>query len=121
MRKIYLPVLVACAALGILSCGNSVVTGLDAGLDDSCTVAADCAWGEITHEILSAADCPCLLGCPTLPESKTVVERRKAQYDALCTPGKDGKGALCPVDDCAYPPALACQAGHCVVGLDAGH
>jgi len=108
-------------ALVALACSSSPSVSTDAGPDDTCSVTADCAWGEIDHEILSAADCPCLLGCPHLVESKTVVNRRQAQYGSLCTPDKDGQGNPCPIDDCAMPPALECNAGRCAVAqVDGG-
>ena len=63
----------------------------------------------------------CLFGCPYLPLSKTTVDRRNAQYKALCTPGKDGSGKTCPVDDCAPPKAITCVDHKCVAGSpDAG-
>ena len=97
---------------GGTSSGTTTVTG--SGPYDTCTAASDCAWGEIDHEILSPSDCPCILGCPYLPLSKTTVERRNAQYMALCKPNVDGHGNPCPVDDCVTPPALACSGGKCV-------
>lgn len=80
----------------------------------ACSVANDCTWGEIDHEILSSTDCPCLLGCPYLPLSKTTVDRRTAQYNSLCTPGVDGHGNPCGVDDCAGPPPIVCNGGQCM-------
>ena len=117
----------ALAALVFLACGARVtVDGGDGGVSsggsagsggagayDACVTATDCAWGEIGHEILSSSDCVCLFGCPSIPLSKTTVERRMMQYDALCTPGKDGMGNPCPVDDCAGPGPIACNNGHC--------
>lgn len=115
------------AVVALVACGNTVtVNGSGGGVSttsgsststgpvDACMVPADCAWGEIDHEILSPADCPCLFGCPHIPLSTTTVARRNAQYQQLCKPGVDGQGNPCPVDDCATPGALACQAGKCV-------
>ncbi len=115
----------ALAALVVAACGARVtVDGGDGGVSsggsdggvayDACTTATDCAWGEIDHEILSSSDCVCLLGCPSFPLSQATVNRRQMQYDALCTPGKDGMGNPCPVDDCAGPGPIACTGGHCV-------
>jgi hypothetical protein len=80
----------------------------------TCTVAADCAWGEIAKDILVATDCPCLLGCPSLIQNKTTIDRRAAQYKALCHPGTNGQGNPCPIDDCIMPPPLSCNGGVCV-------
>jgi hypothetical protein len=98
--------------------GSSSSSGAfsDAGVPgpyDTCSVAGDCGWGEIDHEILSPSDCICLFGCPYIPLSKVTVDRRTAQYNMFCTPGKDGQGNPCPVDDCAGPGPIACKAGHC--------
>ena len=102
------------AALAFFACGGSVtVPGVSPGPYDTCAAPTDCAWGEIDHEISSSSDCVCLFGCPHLPLSKATVDRRTAQYNAVCTPGTDGKGNPCPVDDCAAPPKLDCQAGKC--------
>jgi hypothetical protein len=87
----------------------------DAGPADYCEMPSDCVWGEIDEDIQTATDCPCLLGCPTHVMSMTTRDRRQAQYDALCTPGMDGMGNPCPVDDCIKPPALDCVANRCVV------
>jgi len=86
---------------------------VDAGPPNACTVASDCTWGEIDHEILSRADCICLLGCPHLEQNTATAARRMAQYQALCTPGRDANGNPCPVDDCVYLPALGCVGGFC--------
>ena len=119
-------------ALGIVACGGNVekqgngggggATGTSTttsttttvpGPYDACTTATDCGWTEIDHEIVTAADCPCLYGCPYIPLAKESVDRRAAQYQALCTPGVDGHGTACGIDDCALPGMLACQTGHC--------
>jgi hypothetical protein len=121
----------ACAALVLVACGGvTTLPGEDAGVTsggssgsggpyDTCSAPTDCAWGEINHEILSSSDCLCLFGCPSLPLSKTTFDRRNAQYKSLCTPGKDGKGNQCPVDDCAGPPEIACKNGKCVAAQPA--
>jgi hypothetical protein len=104
--------------------GNDASSALDSALppESQCNTSEDCAWGEINHEILTAKDCVCLLGCPYLPLSKTTVDRRAAQYKALCTPNQDGNGNPCPVDDCAGPPAIACNNHVCGAPIvDAGH
>jgi len=62
----------------------------------------------------------CLFGCPYIPLSKTTVDRRAAQYKALCTPGKDGKGNPCPVDDCAPLKDITCTNNKCVAGSPDG-
>jgi hypothetical protein len=140
--------LVLGAALAV-ACGGSVTSSTDAGSipdgggtnadgratpdsstpsdggtppqDTVCVTAADCAWGEIPHEILQPSDCICLFGCPYLPLSKTTVERRLKQHQALCDPSRDGKGQPCPVDDCITPPAIDCRAGVCSAPVkDAG-
>jgi hypothetical protein len=95
---------------GGASAGGSAGT---AGSDNACQQASDCAWGEISHEILSKADCVCLFGCPYLPQNRTTVERRRAQYNALCTPGQNGQGMPCPVDDCIDMPDLSCVNSVC--------
>ena len=87
---------------------------VDAGPPNACATASDCTFGEIDHEILSRADCICLFGCPFIAESKTTAARRMAQYQALCTPGRDATGNPCPIDDCALPPTLMCVNGGCV-------
>jgi hypothetical protein len=87
----------------------------DAGSVDteSCRVDTDCGFGEIDHEILRRADCPCLYGCPYLPLNTASIERRQSQYDALCEPSRNGMGQGCGIDDCASPPPAACVAGKC--------
>jgi len=80
---------------------------------DTCTVDTDCIWGEIPKEILSATDCICLYGCVYLPQTKVTASRRGDQYKALCSPGMDGKGQSCGIDDCAGPGAIACIDGAC--------
>lgn len=111
---------IACAALSFIACGGKVILANDdAGVSsggpyDTCSAPTDCAWGEIDHEILSSSDCVCLFGCPFIPLSKATVDRRKTQYAASCTPGEDGQGNPCGIDDCASPPQIDCQAGKCV-------
>ncbi len=84
------------------------------GSTTACNVQADCAWGEIDHEILTAADCPCLYGCPYIRSNRTTVDRRRQQYAARCTPGYDGQGHACGIDDCIMPPTLLCVQGECL-------
>lgn len=86
---------------------------IDAGPDNACTMASDCAWGEIDHEITQRSDCICLFGCPSIPQNRATVERRQAQYRMHCDPRVDGMGDPCPVDDCIAPPPLSCTAGAC--------
>jgi hypothetical protein len=99
--------------------GGSSSGAVDAGTDAApidttgCALATDCGFGEIDHEIQSASDCVCLFGCPYIPLNKTTIDRRNAQYKTHCTPGKDGNGQPCPVDDCASPPQPVCKAGKC--------
>lgn len=81
----------------------------DAGSVDRCETAADCAYGEIDHEIVKKSDCVCLYGCPYLPLNKTTVDRRKASYKALCDPRTDAKGQPCGIDDCVPLKAIACD------------
>jgi hypothetical protein len=78
-------------------------------------VASDCGYGEFAHDILSPSDCPCSFGCPFLPLLETTIQRRQAQYDALCNPRHDGQGNPCGVDDCVVPPPVTCRDGACVV------
>jgi hypothetical protein len=92
----------------------------DAGPVNSCNVPEDCAWGEIDREILAPTDCICLFGCPTLALNTETVERRQAQYSEHCTPGRDGEGNPCPVDDCLPPPALRCVDNICTASSDGG-
>lgn len=80
---------------------------------DKCTVAADCAWGEIDHEIAERKDCICLYGCPWLALSHETVTRRIAQHEKYCDASKDGNGNPCGIDDCAPRGALACEAMTC--------
>ena len=107
--------LAACGARVSAGGGGSTGTGSAGGSAayDACTTDAECGWGEIDHEIASSSDCPCLLGCPYLPLSAATIARRQAAYQSLCTPGQDGNGDPCPIDDCAGPPTIACIAGHC--------
>jgi hypothetical protein len=81
----------------------------------NCSAASDCTRSEIDHEIRSSADCVCLLGCPFTIMNVETADRRRAQYQALCTPGKNAQGQPCPVDDCALPAPLACIGQVCVV------
>ncbi len=101
---------------GRASGGASAVDGgaVDAGSPSACGVQTDCAWGEIDHEILGRADCPCLYGCPYLPLNRSTVERRRQQYDQLCDPNVDGQGRACGIDDCFMPPPLLCILGQCM-------
>lgn len=95
--------------------------GRDVGVDvppdianvRACQTSTDCAWGEIDHEIVRSTDCVCLLGCPMLVLNRVTVDRRQAQYRSLCTPGRDGMGNPCPIDDCSQPPPLVCRDGAC--------
>jgi len=118
----------AIAAIVLFACGTSVNTGTGGGAAtggssgtgvaaDACATAADCTWGEIDHEIITSSDCTCLYGCPYIPLSKTTVDRRQTQYQDLCTPGQDGQGNPCGIDDCALPPQIECQAGHCAAPM----
>jgi len=90
-------------------------TDVDTGGYGACTTADECGWGEIDHEILSAADCICLYGCPGYPLNRTTIERRRAQYEALCDPKVDGQGHPCGIDDCIEPPPIACVGGQCAL------
>ncbi len=74
-----------------------------------CENADDCTFTEIADEIRGTEDCPCLFGCPYLPVNEATAMRRQAAYDAMCTPGIDGDGNDCPVDDCAPPPTAICN------------
>lgn len=103
----------AAGAAGGGGCGAATAARPPAEPVDECTVAADCEWGEIDHEISSSCDCICLFGCPSLPLSKSTVERRNTQFHAVCTAGTDGSGRPCPVDDCVAPPPIACVNGRC--------
>jgi hypothetical protein len=82
-------------------------------MTDSCSSDADCTWGEISREIVMASDCPCLYGCPYLPQTKATVMRRSEQYKALCNALTNGNGQPCGIDDCAAPGAIACVDGKC--------
>ena len=79
----------------------------------ACQTSTDCVWGEIDHEIATRADCVCLYGCPMLVLNRVTVDRRRAQYQRLCTPGRDGMDQPCLVDGCAPPPPLVCRDGAC--------
>jgi hypothetical protein len=96
---------------GIPGSGGSPV---DAGDPSACSVQSDCAWGDIDREILSATDCPCRYGCPFVPLSRSTLDRRNAQYSALCSPMYDGQGHPCGIDDCISPPVLLCVQGECL-------
>jgi hypothetical protein len=87
--------------------------GARATADNACRADSECAIGEIGREILKPADCPCLLGCPYIPMNKTTLARRQAAYERLCKPGVNGAGHPCPIDDCAAPPKMICDAGVC--------
>lgn len=80
---------------------------------DACMMDSDCGFGEIEHEILSSSDCPCLLGCPFIPQNQETLARRRAQYMALCEPRRDGQGQPCPIDDCVQLPDGMCVDGTC--------
>jgi hypothetical protein len=83
------------------------------GSFDTCSVDTDCAWGEIRNEILKAKECPCLYGCPHIALAKSTIQRRAAQYEALCDPMHAGDGDICGIDDCAIPPRIGCNNGVC--------
>jgi hypothetical protein len=85
----------------------------DTGSTLACNAATDCGWTEIPHEIVTRTDCPCLFGCPMLIVNRATAARRMAQYNMLCTPGVDGMGRMCGVDDCAGPPMPVCRNGMC--------
>jgi hypothetical protein len=89
-----------------------------AGPYDTCTVDADCGFGEIRSELVRAEDCPCTYGCPFLPLGKPTIERRQSQYEALCDPRQNGSGEDCGIDDCAPAPTPACVAGKCTAAAD---
>jgi hypothetical protein len=80
-----------------------------------CAAASDCTRSEIDHEIRSRADCICLLGCAAEIMNVETADRRYAQYQQFCTPGKNAQGQPCPVDDCVQPPPLACFEQRCIV------
>jgi hypothetical protein len=100
------------------SIGATEASLVDVGSATSCTIASDCIWGEIDHEILAATDCVCLYGCPYLPMNQTTAQRRRTQYDALCNPRTNGNGQPCGIDDCAMPPTIQCAGGVCRAGGD---
>jgi hypothetical protein len=107
---------------GMLVTGGTVATGgSGGGWTTSCVTATDCVWGEIDHEILQSTDCTCLFGCPSLIQNVATRDRRQTEYSVVCTPGYDGQGNPCPIDDCMMPPPLECVAGECsVVSVDGG-
>jgi hypothetical protein len=109
-------------ALIVIGCGKEKKPAPPPpGPYDTCEQPADCAWGEIAQEITATKECMCLFGCAGIPLSRKTVERRKAQHAALCTPGKEGSGLACPVDDCAPPGAITCLNHKCVAAPpDAG-
>jgi hypothetical protein len=117
----FLPIFAICSVAWLTGgCGGDTGrlkngTAADAGAVDatSCTVATDCGWGEIDHEILSRSDCICLLGCPSLPLNKKTVERRLTQYQKLCDPEHDAEGNPCGIDDCVAPPEPTCVDSTC--------
>ena len=108
-------------ALAVSGCQGSLARADGAANDGgdpatlTCTVATECTRTEIDHEILTAADCPCLYGCAFTIVNVETANRRMAQYTALCTPGRDGKGNSCGIDDCIAPAPLACLDQRCVV------
>lgn len=107
---------------GTTSSSGSTADGSTTVNATGCTLPADCAWGEIDHEILTKDDCICLFGCPHLPLNKQTVDRRLAQHKALCDPRKNAKGDPCPVDDCAPLKDIDCRDGVCVAPIpDSGH
>lgn len=87
--------------------------GTDAGGPAACSSTADCIWGEIDREIVTARDCPCLYGCPGVALNRTTNTRRTAAYTTLCDPRRDGMGNPCGIDDCAMPPPIMCTGGVC--------
>lgn len=100
-------------AVGQTDAGNGGTGGGTPSDPDSCSMDSDCGFGEIDHEIRSKSDCPCLLGCPYIPQNKETLERRRAQYTALCEPRTDGQGMPCPIDDCVQMPDAVCVNGTC--------
>ncbi|MEO8901679.1 MAG: hypothetical protein ABI488_07780 [Polyangiaceae bacterium] len=100
-------------AAGAAGTGTAGSGSAGAPMTDTCKVDADCAWGEVSKELLKAGDCPCLYGCGYLPQTITTRERRAAQYVNLCNPQKDGQGNSCGIDDCAPPGSLMCVDGTC--------
>lgn len=101
------------AAGGESATGGAAGAAGAGGSDTACSSADECGWGEIDHEILDEADCPCLYGCPYLPLRQETVDRRIDQYEELCTPGVDGGGRPCGIDDCALPPEPTCVDNTC--------
>ena len=93
--------------------GGAPAAGSSGSDATQCETAADCAYGEIDHEILKKSDCICRFGCPYLPLSKTTIERRNASYTKLCDPAKDGQGKPCPIDDCVPLEAILCEDNTC--------
>jgi hypothetical protein len=130
MGRVLRPLLVlACFSFVPQSAGCSkgeLSPGGDAGNDAgepstlACSVASDCTRTEIDHEIHSSADCICLYGCPWTIVNVATANRRMAEYQALCTPGRNAQGQPCGIDDCALPPPLACVSESCVPATDAG-
>jgi len=107
--------------LAVSGCGGSLAHA-DAAANDggdpstlACVAATECTRTEIDHEILAVADCPCLYGCPFTIVNVQTANRRAAQYDLRCTPGVDGQGRNCGIDDCIAPAPLACIDQVCVV------
>jgi hypothetical protein len=108
-------------AIAVSGCGGSLARA-DAAASDggdpstlACVAATECTRTEIDHEIRTAADCPCLYGCPFTIVNAETANRRAAQYDLLCTPRVDGQGHACGIDDCIAPSQLACINLVCVV------
>ena len=101
------------AAGGAATVGGSAGTGGTIGDYSACNQDSDCAWTEISVEILGPSDCMCLYGCPYVPVNVQTAQRRAQQYSANCDPKHDGKGVLCGIDDCMLPPVLFCLNGRC--------
>jgi hypothetical protein len=93
--------------------GTLLAVPVPRGPDDACRVDGDCTWGEIPHDIRAPSDCMCLFGCAYLAQNKMTQLRRAGQHLRLCTPGMDGHGNGCPIDDCAAPPPIRCVSGRC--------
>ncbi len=98
---------------GAAAVGGSAGTGGTVGDYAACNQDSDCAWTEISIEILKPSDCMCLYGCPYVPVNMQTAQRRAQQYSANCDARHDGKGVLCGIDDCMLPPALFCLDGTC--------
>jgi hypothetical protein len=98
---------------GAAAVGGSAGTGGTTGDYAACNQDSDCAWTEISIEILKPSDCMCLYGCPYVAVNVQTAQRRAQQYSANCDSRHDGKGALCGIDDCMLPPALFCLNGTC--------